>query len=190
MGQLDEARGEWREALRVNPDYSLEHRRKVLPYKNPCRFRVCRGWSAKGRLGRPETGAIASLRDHCSSARRTAQVDPTVMTAVGIPNVRFTSPPAVRSAQIAAVPGRSNTRLVRPGEGRARPLVVRTNDAQPGLTSTPRGTTGARPSPYLTRPPHRSVNGQLLRGRTRSGFVPFVQRARQRTQADRGTTLP
>ena len=38
MGQLDEARGEWREALRVNPDYSLEHRRKVLPYKNPADF--------------------------------------------------------------------------------------------------------------------------------------------------------
>ncbi len=34
MGRFDEARAEWREALRVNPDYSLEHRRKVLPYKN------------------------------------------------------------------------------------------------------------------------------------------------------------
>ena len=34
-GRLDEAREQWREALRVNPDYSLEHRRKVLPYKNP-----------------------------------------------------------------------------------------------------------------------------------------------------------
>ncbi len=38
MGRLDEARVEWREALRVNPDYSLEHRRKVLPYKNPADF--------------------------------------------------------------------------------------------------------------------------------------------------------
>ena len=38
MGQLDEARAEWQEALRVNPDYSLEHRRKVLPYKNPADF--------------------------------------------------------------------------------------------------------------------------------------------------------
>ena len=34
MGRLDEARAAWREALSVNPDYSLEHRRKVLPYKN------------------------------------------------------------------------------------------------------------------------------------------------------------
>jgi len=35
MGQFEEAREAWREALRVNPTYSLEHRRKVLPYKNP-----------------------------------------------------------------------------------------------------------------------------------------------------------
>ena len=34
-GQFEEAREAWREALRVNPAYSLEHRRKVLPYKNP-----------------------------------------------------------------------------------------------------------------------------------------------------------
>jgi len=38
IGRLDEAREQWREALRVNPDYSLEHRRKVLPYKNPADF--------------------------------------------------------------------------------------------------------------------------------------------------------
>ena len=38
LGRLDEARAEWREVLRVNPDYSLEHRRKVLPYKNPHDF--------------------------------------------------------------------------------------------------------------------------------------------------------
>ena len=35
MGQFEPAREAWREALRVNPAYSLEHRRKVLPYKNP-----------------------------------------------------------------------------------------------------------------------------------------------------------
>jgi adenylate cyclase len=38
MGQFEEAREAWREALRVNPAYSLEHRRKVLPYKNPQDF--------------------------------------------------------------------------------------------------------------------------------------------------------
>ena len=31
MGCIEEARAEWQEVLRVNPDYSLEHRRKVLP---------------------------------------------------------------------------------------------------------------------------------------------------------------
>ena len=35
MGRFDEARAAWEEALRVNPSYSLEQRRKVLPYKNP-----------------------------------------------------------------------------------------------------------------------------------------------------------
>ena len=35
MGQFEPAREAWREALRVNPAYSLENRRKVLPYKNP-----------------------------------------------------------------------------------------------------------------------------------------------------------
>jgi adenylate cyclase len=37
-GRLDEAREQWSEVLRVNPAYSLEHRRKVLPYKNPADF--------------------------------------------------------------------------------------------------------------------------------------------------------
>ena len=38
MGLIEEARAAWREALRVNPAYSLEERRKVLPYKNPDDF--------------------------------------------------------------------------------------------------------------------------------------------------------
>ena len=38
MGLIEEAREAWRELLRVNPDYSLEQRRKVLPYKNPDDF--------------------------------------------------------------------------------------------------------------------------------------------------------
>ena len=37
-GHLAEAREQWQAAFRVNPDYSLEHRRKVLPYKNPADF--------------------------------------------------------------------------------------------------------------------------------------------------------
>jgi adenylate cyclase len=39
-GRMDEARAAWREVLRVNPEYSLEHRRKVLPYKNPGDFEL------------------------------------------------------------------------------------------------------------------------------------------------------
>ena len=38
MGLVDEAREAWKEALRVNPAYSLEQRRKALPYKNPDDF--------------------------------------------------------------------------------------------------------------------------------------------------------
>ena len=38
MGKIEESRAEWAEALRINPDYSLEHRRKVLPYRDPAHF--------------------------------------------------------------------------------------------------------------------------------------------------------
>ena len=40
-GHLDrpeEARAEWGQAMRINPDYSLVHRRRVLPFKNPVDF--------------------------------------------------------------------------------------------------------------------------------------------------------
>ncbi|UVK51318.1 tetratricopeptide repeat protein [Mesorhizobium sp. AR02] len=40
LGRLEEARTAWQEVLRVNPDYSLEYRRKVLPYKNPADFEL------------------------------------------------------------------------------------------------------------------------------------------------------
>ena len=38
VGRVEDARAEWREVFRVNPDYSLEHRRRVLPYKDPADF--------------------------------------------------------------------------------------------------------------------------------------------------------
>ena len=38
MGLIEEAREAWREVMRVNPSYSIEQRRKVLPYKNPNDF--------------------------------------------------------------------------------------------------------------------------------------------------------
>lgn len=40
LGRLEEARATWQEVLRVNPDFSLEYRRKVLPYKNPADFEL------------------------------------------------------------------------------------------------------------------------------------------------------
>jgi len=38
MGNVGESRAEWAEAMRINPNYSLEHRRDTLPYKNPADF--------------------------------------------------------------------------------------------------------------------------------------------------------
>ncbi|MCF6113584.1 adenylate/guanylate cyclase domain-containing protein [Mesorhizobium muleiense] len=40
LGRFDEARAAWQEVLRINPDYSLEYRRKVLPYNNPDDFEL------------------------------------------------------------------------------------------------------------------------------------------------------
>jgi adenylate cyclase len=40
LGRGDEARREWQELLRINPNYSVEHRRKVLPYKTPADFEL------------------------------------------------------------------------------------------------------------------------------------------------------
>jgi len=37
-GKIEDARETWRELRRVNPGYSLEHRRSVLPYKDPADF--------------------------------------------------------------------------------------------------------------------------------------------------------
>ena len=38
LGRAEEARAEWAEAMRVNPEYSLEHKKKILPYKDPADF--------------------------------------------------------------------------------------------------------------------------------------------------------
>jgi adenylate cyclase len=35
LGRMEEAQAQWREVMHINPDYSSEHRRRVLPYKNP-----------------------------------------------------------------------------------------------------------------------------------------------------------
>jgi adenylate cyclase len=38
LGRAEEARAEWDEVFRISPDYSLEHRRQILPYKDPADF--------------------------------------------------------------------------------------------------------------------------------------------------------
>ncbi len=38
LGMADEAGSSWAKALTINPNYSLEDRRRVLPYKNPADF--------------------------------------------------------------------------------------------------------------------------------------------------------
>ncbi len=38
LGAVEEAASSWAKALNINPSYSLEHKRHVLPYKNPADF--------------------------------------------------------------------------------------------------------------------------------------------------------
>jgi adenylate cyclase len=52
LGRNEEARTLWQEALRISPGYSLEHRRRVLPYKDPADFEhVVDGLRKAGLLG-------------------------------------------------------------------------------------------------------------------------------------------
>jgi tetratricopeptide (TPR) repeat protein len=49
LGRVEEARTQWDEALRFNPAYSLEHRRRILPYKDPADFeRIVEGLRKAG----------------------------------------------------------------------------------------------------------------------------------------------
>ena len=51
LGQIEEAQATWRAALRLNPDYSFEHRRSILPYKDAADLEhVVRGLCAAGVL--------------------------------------------------------------------------------------------------------------------------------------------
>jgi TolB-like protein len=38
LGQVEAAQREWAEALKINPEFSVERRRRILPYKNPADF--------------------------------------------------------------------------------------------------------------------------------------------------------
>jgi adenylate cyclase len=71
MGLLEEGREAWRELMRVNPAFSLEHRRKVLPYKNPADFeRIVEGLREAG-LPEPRPPP-ASLPDWREATKRIA----------------------------------------------------------------------------------------------------------------------
>jgi adenylate cyclase len=49
LGRAEVARTHWDEALRFNPAYSLEHRRRILPYKDPADFeRIVEGLRKAG----------------------------------------------------------------------------------------------------------------------------------------------
>ena len=49
LERVEEARSHWEAAVRVNPTYSLEHRRQILPYKDPRDFeRIIEGLRKAG----------------------------------------------------------------------------------------------------------------------------------------------
>jgi adenylate cyclase len=49
LGRLGDARSAWAELLKVNPDFSLMQRARVLPYKNPGDFqRIVEGLAKAG----------------------------------------------------------------------------------------------------------------------------------------------
>jgi len=50
LGLVDESRTQWQEAHRINPKYSLEHRRTILPFKNPAHFESIVAGLAKADL--------------------------------------------------------------------------------------------------------------------------------------------
>ena len=49
LGRFDDAHRAWDEARRMNPDFSVERRRQVQPFRNPERFREARGGIAGSR---------------------------------------------------------------------------------------------------------------------------------------------
>ena len=50
LGRMDEARTVWAEMLKINPDFSLEQRARVLPYKDPRDFQRIADGLAKAEL--------------------------------------------------------------------------------------------------------------------------------------------
>ena len=50
LGRVEDAQTVWAELLKVNPDFSLAQRARVLPYKNPDDFQRIREGVAKAGL--------------------------------------------------------------------------------------------------------------------------------------------
>jgi adenylate cyclase len=49
LGRLEEARTVWAELLKINPDFSLVQRARVLPYKDTAEFeRIAAGLAKAG----------------------------------------------------------------------------------------------------------------------------------------------
>ena len=61
LGRTAEARAEWAEVFRANPNFSLEHRRKVLPYRNSSHLEFCCGGSSQGGLGRVKARRLSGV---------------------------------------------------------------------------------------------------------------------------------
>ncbi len=54
LGEFENSRAEWQATLRINPNYSVEQKRKMLPYKNPADFEHFAKGLRKANLLEPE----------------------------------------------------------------------------------------------------------------------------------------
>ena len=62
LGLIEQAREQWSEVLKVNPSYSLEHRRSVLPFKDPADFeKIANGLRKAGLLEDQEANQVTPL---------------------------------------------------------------------------------------------------------------------------------